>query len=255
MIRKRSRRLVPALAPLLIVLFHAPLSGQEQLKVSDLAPRALAVGMTTTISFVTKRPSGDLSLELSPSAGISVAEIRPLVTEGLRREFKAWEANIKVDEAAALGNRVLTVSTPGQRSEPQKIEVVGDAPRVSELVVTTKACGAGYLGLGPGGTEIDYNFIVLGKSVDVKSIKMSGFGKARSGGLKVVEEAPFGGGIQFLGQAYKTEPTPDGGTKVYCRSCTRVRWGEPWTLGVSVEDEHGHQSNRLCWTNLGAGRP
>jgi hypothetical protein len=209
--------------------------------------------MTTTASFITKRPSGDLSLEISPSAGISVAEIRPLVTEGLRKEFKAWEANIKVDEGAALGNRVLTVITPGQRSEAQKIEVVADAPRVSELVVTTEQCG-GRPPFGVAGTLIDYNFIVMGKSVDVKSIKAYGFGKARSGGLKVVEESPFGGGIKYLGEAYKTEPTPDGGTKVYCRSCTKVGWGQSWTLGVSVEDEHGYQSNRL-WAKPGAASP
>jgi len=243
MVRKRSRRLVLALVPLLIVFFLAPLFGQEQLKVAELAPRTLAVGITTAVSFVTKRASEQPSLEVSPPAGVSVGAIRPLVVETLRKEFQAWEADLKVEEGAALGSRTLTVITPSQRSKPEKIEVVGDPLRVSELVVTTKKCGAGLL--GAAGTEIDYNFIVLGRNVDLKSIKSTGFGKARAGGIKVVQESPFGSGIQYVGQAYKAEPTADGGTKVYCRSCTDVRWGVPWALAVSVEDEHGHQSSRL----------
>ena len=76
------------------------------------------------------------AVEVTPSDGITVAEITPAVSP--KRKQQRWTIRLQVAPEAALGDRSMVIATPLGRSSPVKLFIPSHVPRVSsaQLMIT-----------------------------------------------------------------------------------------------------------------------
>ena len=103
----------------------------QQIRIEGLFPRQLARGETTLINVAIPSRDAIQSVEISPSAGVNVADIKP--GPNFQGALTWSELRIEVAADAPTGDRTLALVLPMGRTTPVTITVPSHVPKISEL--------------------------------------------------------------------------------------------------------------------------
>jgi len=130
------RRLVCTTAGILLIAAStlAQTAPPPPLRVESVYPRHAPRGQTTVVNVAVPSPETVQSVEISPSAGVTVAGIRG-TGSGSEQNIGWWEVTLDVAQDAAPGDRSLVLILRTNRTAPVPLVIATHAPAISDLRV------------------------------------------------------------------------------------------------------------------------